>query len=104
MPGKALQGGASLGHLHQRKNPLLHSGPAAGGENNEGELGPVGVLHRPGDLLPHSHSHAAHNEAAVHHGKNRHPAVDFTPGGDHPFREASALPGRLELVVIAREF
>ena len=63
--GEPLQGGRGLGHLHQGEDTLLHPGPAAGGEKDEGELVLVGVLHQPGDLLPDGGGHAAHEKAAV---------------------------------------
>ncbi len=70
--GEPLQGGGGLGHLHQGEDALLHPGPAAGGEKDEGELVLVGVLHQPGDLLPDGGGHAAHEKAAVQ-GAHGHP-------------------------------
>ena len=35
---KALDGSGGLGHLHQREDPLLHAGAAAGGKQDQGSL------------------------------------------------------------------
>ena len=83
-----LDGGGGLGHLHQGENALLHPGPAAGGEDDEGQAPPGGILRRPGDLLPHGGAHAAHEEAAVQHHAHGLAAHDLAHGGHRRIPQA----------------
>ena len=60
------QGGGDLGHLHQREDPLVHPGPAAGaGDDHQRELLAGRLLDGPGQLLADDRAHDPHDEAAV---------------------------------------
>ena len=67
-PGLAVtaHGAAGFGHLHQREDPLLHSGAAGHGKAHHGEATVHGVLKQPGDLFAHAGAHAAHHEVGLH--------------------------------------
>ena len=95
---KPLDSGGSLGHLHQRKDALLHPGSAAGGENHQGQPFLIGILSGPGDLLPHRRAHAAHEEAAVQHPEHRPAALNPAQSGHGPILQAGGLLQLLQLL------
>ena len=59
---KSLGGGTCLCHLHQGKHSFLHSGSAAGGKNNDGQLQTIRFLKTFCYFFPDDRSHAAHHE------------------------------------------
>ena len=71
------QTGARLGQLHQREDPLLHTGAARGRDDHQRKT----QFHRspgsPRDLLPHGRSHAAPKEGKIKNGQNHLPSIDF---------------------------
>ena len=98
---ESLYGGAGFGHLHQRQNTLLHPGPAAGGEEDEGQFVLLCFFGSPGDFLSQSHTHTAHKEAAVHHAHNDPMAADAAFGSDDAFHKAGALLLAQQLFAVA---
>ena len=101
--GKALDGGAGLGHLHQAENALLHAGTAAGREDDQRQAFGCGVLHRAGDLFAHGGAHAAHEKPAVQHGSHTGHPADAAGRRDSGFAQAGLVLGGGQLFRVAGE-
>ena len=97
------QGGAGFRHLHQGEDALLHPGPAAGGEQDQGQAALPGKFNGQRQLFPHGGAHGAKQEAAVQHACHAAAPVDSPHGGDGGFVQAGFAAGGLQLFSVAGE-
>ena len=67
---EAGEGGAGLGHLHEREGRLLHAGAARATDDQQRQAFVGGGFDRAGDLLAHHASHGAHHERRIHDGQH----------------------------------
>ena len=93
---------AGLGHLHQGKDALLHSGPAGTGKENQRQAFLCGPFRCPGDFLSHSLAHAGHKEASVHDAKYRLLSANAAFPGDNSLPKTCLQTGGCQFFLITR--
>ncbi len=95
--------GGDLGHLHERRGPLLHARPARHGEAHHGDAQLEGPLEEAAELLAHHGAHGTHHELAVHHEDAGGAAADGGHAGEDGVVLARAQAGAAELLLVSRE-
>ena len=81
----------SLCHLHQRCDPLLHSGTSRTGKDNNRELFLSSTLHRSGNLFTDSPAHTRHQKSSVADRDHGISAAYLAFSCDYSFSESGFL-------------
>jgi hypothetical protein len=107
-PIESREGGADLGHLHQRQGPFHHPRAAGARDDDDGTTPFDRALDGPRDLLAHHNAHAAADEGVLHRQQHAFLPVDGTRCRDDGVLEpggvcAGPQPFRVPLRVHERE-
>lgn len=103
LAGEHFQSRAGFGHLHQAENAFLHTGTAAGAEDDQRQALLRGIFNSTGYFFTYARTHAAHEEPAIQHAHHTGMAVDFTVSGHHRFIQAGTAALVLQFLLIIRE-
>ena len=90
----------SLCHLHQRDDPLLHSGTTGTAEQKHRKPQLRRALDRPGDLLAHNMAHTRHHKAGIAHTQDDVIAKYLASSDSHRLIQSGLFPRCRKFVLV----